>query len=43
MMSLELAKAQVGVLRHEARMARGHDGVPTVERFRLIMRRRPAS
>lgn len=42
MMSLEFAKAQVGVLRQEARMARGHDGVPTVERFRSMRRRRPA-
>jgi hypothetical protein len=42
MLSLELAKAQVSVLRQEARMARGHDGVPTVERMRSIVRRRAA-
>jgi hypothetical protein len=43
MMSLEFAKARIGVLRQEARMARGHDGVPTVERVRSLLWRRSAS
>lgn len=39
MLSVEFAKAHIGVLREEARIARGHDGVPTVDRVRALLRR----
>lgn len=40
MLSVELARANVDALRHEARMSRGHDGVPTIERLRSLAGRR---
>jgi hypothetical protein len=39
MLSVEFAKAQIGVLREEARLSRGHDGVPTADRVRALLRR----
>lgn len=40
MLSLDLAHANVDALRHEARMSRGHDGVPTMQRLRSLTGRR---
>ncbi len=40
MFSVELARANVDALRHEARMSRGHDGVPTIQRLRSLAGRR---
>lgn len=42
MMSLELARANVDALRHEARMSRGHDGISTRQRLRSLTGRRRA-
>ena len=43
MYSLELARANADELLREARKARGHDGVPTSERFRFVALRRLTS
>lgn len=40
MLTLEMANERVDALRLEAERARGHDGVPTAERVRSLMRRR---
>lgn len=40
MTSLELARANIDTLRHEARMSRGHDGIPARQRLRSLTGRR---
>jgi len=38
--SLDVARSNVAMLRNEARMARGHGAVPTMDRLRFLTGRR---